>query len=181
MEVVKAAADEVSAAQSSRSRGRKNLDYERMDNGDVEFDYEEVSFESEDGDIELRLDTGNNAVDLEVNGAGLRHHSGDDVEFEAAQSPDRAFEAEQGDIEYRTDSIDLDWDMENADLDIRGDISLEVNLEDGIDLEYGDSSISMDFDTNGSTDLEYTGEVVDLDWENGDKDDFEARQAGSLL
>jgi hypothetical protein len=218
--VVEAAADDVASTASRSSRRSQKLDYERMDNGDIEFDYQDVTFESQDGEIELRdvgidfetedrrefdlmvdtssatldlevkdsdeielrLDTGSNAVDFEVDGGGRTYHkSGGDVEFEAARSPERAFEAETGDVEYRTDSIDFDWDNDNADLDIRGDINLEVNLEEGIDLEYDDDSISLEFDRNGSPDLEYTGEEVDLEWENGREDDFEAREAGSLL
>jgi hypothetical protein len=176
--------------------GDIEFDYEDLsfesDDGKVELRDDDIDFEADDTDmVELRIDRGGVQVDLDVkdqHDLELRMASGsdtidlevddrDEVEFEADGSLERAFEAEDGDVEYRGRSIDVDWDAEDSELDIRGDVSLELDLSDGIDIEYDDGTVDLDYETNGDTSLEYTGQTVEIDWENGRDDDFEAREA----
>jgi hypothetical protein len=176
--------------------GDIEFDYEDVtfesDDGKIELSDEDIDLEAEDtgmfdlvvdrsgvqvdlevedtDDVELRMEVGSDEIELEAD-------NGDEVEFEANRAPERAFESEMGDIEYRGRSIDVDWDPEDSELDIRGDVKLKAEFNGDIELEYDDGTVELDYETNGDTELEYTGETVELDWENGRDDDFEAREA----
>ncbi|MCT9098375.1 hypothetical protein [Haloarchaeobius sp. HME9146] len=181
------------------------LDYERDDYGNIEFDWAYLSFESDDGDIdlddvgvdfetdldsdflELTVEDSEVYVDLEMDDNG--HHveldiafrneyisfeyDDGDVEFES-DGQGHQFEDDRRDIEYRGRFLDFEFDEDSEELEIKGAIKLELEMDNGLDFEYADGRIAIDFDT---TELEYAGEDVLMEWEwhNGD-DEFEARR-----
>ncbi|WP_435362272.1 hypothetical protein [Haloarchaeobius sp. DFWS5] len=221
------------------------LDYERKEDGSVEFTWDFLDFESEeDGSIEIS-DLG---VDIEVDLAGSYHrrhgkgsdddvdslemtiedldcdcgalffdleammrngyhhhygnakksdvdfeltiaiadewidfeYKGGDVEFEASGHGDKFEDDGPGtDIEYRGYFIDFEYDSEAQELEIKGAIKLDLELDNfgNLDLDYDDGRIAVDLDV-GSLDLEYVGETVYLEWDyvtRGVDDEFEAR------
>jgi hypothetical protein len=197
------------APQSSRPTSGDRLDYERRGN-DIEFDYLDLAFESDDGDIdlddvgvdfetdgeslELTIDNGDVSLDLEMdmeNGAAdveltlsvggeyvdfesSGRGTTQDVEFEAIGDSE-TFEDDNREIEYKGDAIGFEWDTESQELDITGDVALELKTDGELDFEYQDDLVTIDYDTS---ELEYVGEEVSLEWEfgDGDDDEFEARR-----
>lgn len=149
-------------AQQLRPRSGDRLDYERDDDGNVEFDWEGLSFETRDGDdsveltvdsghvmldfesddngrnTELTLEVGGEYVDLEVEGAG---RSNADVEFEAIGHSE-TFEDDNDEIEYKGDAIDVEYDLENQELEVKGDVMLEWDMKE---LEYRDDTIMIEW------------------------------------
>lgn len=200
------------AAPQIRPRNGDRLDYERNEDDEIEFDYRDVSFESDNGDIdlddigvdfetnlhgdelELTISNGHVELDLEMSDNGDRveltmNVGGEyidfefeangrrgDVEFEALGNSD-TFEDDDGEIEYKGDAINFEWDEESGELDITGDIKLELETgRNRLDFEYMDDHVHIDYDT---TELEYDGPDVSIDWEHNGRnpDDFEARLA----
>ncbi|WP_254538872.1 hypothetical protein [Halomarina litorea] len=153
------------SGQAVRSGDR--LDYERDDDRNIEFDYGDLSFETNNGDqdvelaitdgdvrldfesdnggddLEVTLDIGSESIDLEADGA--------DIELDAVGDTE-SFEDDDGEIEYKGQDIQLEWDDENKELDITGEIRLEWK----------------------SDELEFRGTGVQLEWEADG--DFEARR-----
>jgi hypothetical protein len=139
------------------SNGLVELDLEMSDNGES---------------VELTMNVGGEYIDFEFDGRRGRRG---DVEFEALGNAD-SFE-DDGEIEYKGDAIDFEWDDESGELDIKGDIKLELTTgRNRLDFEYQDDDIMIDYDTR---ELEYVGVDVAIDWEHNDShpDDFEARLA----
>ncbi|WP_267643734.1 hypothetical protein [Haloarchaeobius amylolyticus] len=144
------------------------LDYERDDNGDIEFYWDGIEFETSNGDLDLEfvVSTPDYYIDLEVHDAGdglevtIESRTDymdlevdyDDVEFES-DGAGYKFEDDDGEIEYRGVYTSLEWDPENRELDVKGLFKLDY---DGDDL-----------------DLEFRGIGVKLEWESDG--DFEAR------
>jgi hypothetical protein len=189
----------LAVAQSARDR----VDYERTRNGDIEFEYLDLSFESDDGDFELQdegvdfevehrdsleltIDTGSTYLDLEMDDNGdeieLEVASGNQyiefewdngaVEFETIGLGD--FEDDEGSIEFEGDHLEFEWDDDDGQLEISGDIELEVDMRSSrMNLEYKDDDIEIEYDDE---ELEYVGRDVEIEWEfDSSRDKFDAR------
>jgi hypothetical protein len=157
----------VDDAQQVRPRSGDVLDYERDEDGNVEFDWEGLSFETRgrdndveltvnEGNVTLDLETDNNGrdtemtlevsgeyVDLEVTGAGSRNA---DVEFEAIGTSD-SFEDDGNELEYKGDAIQVEYDTESKDLEVRGDVMIEWDTDE---LEYRDDNIMIEWKRAGN-------------------------------
>ncbi|WP_435365972.1 hypothetical protein [Haloarchaeobius sp. DYHT-AS-18] len=182
------------------------LDYERDDYGNIEFDWEFVSFETDDGDIDLddvgvdfETDLDSSFIELTVEDSevfvDLEFDREDDYceieiafreeyidfEFDAGDTDFKSsgtgyqYEEDKRDIEYKGRYLDFEYDEEKGELEIKGAIKLELEIDNGLDFEYADGRIFIDFDT---TELEYSGEGVAFEWEwrDGRDDEFEARR-----
>ncbi|WP_435365971.1 hypothetical protein [Haloarchaeobius sp. DYHT-AS-18] len=192
------------------------LDYERDDYGNIEFDWAYLSFETDDGDVdlddvgvdfetdiysehlELTVEDSEVYVDLEMNDNGDQleldiafrdeyisfEFDYGEVEFES-DGGGYQFEDDRRDIEYRGRYLDFEYDEDSQELEIKGAIKLELETDNGLDFEYADGRIAIDFDT---TELEYAGEDVLMEWEwrggnhgygsSHSEDEFEARRIG---
>ena len=128
-----------STPDGSRSTGRAPTaapcatDLERDEDGDVDFEFDGISFESDgravtftaDGDpfvdlevepgvLDLVIRTGEDRLELEA--------AGDSLEVEGTGSPVE-FEKDGSDIDYHAPPIDVTWD--GRDLDVDAPVSLE--------------------------------------------------------
>ncbi|MFC4357896.1 hypothetical protein ACFO0N_08030 [Halobium salinum] len=187
------------------------LDYERDDDGEVQFDFRGIRFRTSDDDIDLDdvdsgvsfetnrrddhlqllVDRGGVQLDLDVADDGdridLTMAVGDeylDFEFDdrdrevdlTVSGSGVTFEDASARIEYQGDAITLDWDGDDGDLDISGDVSLRLRTDRrDIDFEYRDDDVAVDF---RDEELDYVGEDVTIEWRmnRGRRDDdFEAR------
>ncbi|WP_254538876.1 DUF4097 family beta strand repeat-containing protein [Halomarina litorea] len=183
--------------------GSDRLDYERDENGNLEFDFEGVSFETDDGDIDLddvdagvSLETTDGDVELTVSDGDVEvslemsdgdvevmvEVGGEMVDFERNDTGDIEFEAEGNsetfedddrEIEYKGDAIQFEYDDNTNELDVSGDVKIEHEANGETDFEYADDNVSIDYD---GTELEYVGETVSLEWNDGAETDFEARR-----
>ncbi|WP_435362276.1 hypothetical protein [Haloarchaeobius sp. DFWS5] len=156
------------------------LDYERDDYGNVDFDWDGMTFETNGGDIDVEfvVDDVGIFIDFETKYGGtsleltavvgpdyvdLEVDENWEVEFEAA-GPVGKFEDDNNEIEYRGGFIDLEWDPVSKDLEL---------VIDGAKLEWNCNSYEHH-------ELEYRGLSVQLDWESGfnyGRGEFEARRA----
>jgi hypothetical protein len=147
--------------QTGGPRSGDRLDYERDDDGNVEFTWEGVDFETRDGnrDVEMTVDRRDVALDLETRN-GCRdveltlsvggeyvdfEVDDDDVEFEAIGGP-IDFEDDDREIEYRGEAIQLEWDDDDPELDVTGDVTLEVSRDE---LEYRDGDVRIEWERGG--------------------------------
>ncbi|WP_435365975.1 hypothetical protein [Haloarchaeobius sp. DYHT-AS-18] len=169
------------------------LDYERDDYGNIEFDWVYLSFETEDGDIDLddvgvdletHLDDGDAEftvedsevyVDLEVSDFGEM------VELDIAFRDEYiSFEFDYGDVEFESDGSGYQFEDDRRDVEYRGryldfefeEDSLELEIKGAIKLEL-EMENGLDFEyADGriavdldETELEYAGEDVIFEWE----------------
>lgn len=141
-------------------RSGDRLDYERDDDGDIEFDWEDISFETHDGDrdidftvssfdVELDFETDNDGEEVEFSLAvggevidfEFDHRRGEDDEIEfTSNGRARKFENEDGEVEYRGEAINFEWETDGRELDVKGDIMFEF---DGDELEYRGTDIHI--------------------------------------
>ncbi|WP_267643742.1 hypothetical protein [Haloarchaeobius amylolyticus] len=168
------------------------------DDGDVDLDDVGVDFETELGkeSLEFTVEDSEVYVDLEFNDYGEQleldiafrneyisfEYDYGDVEFES-DGGGYQFEDDRRDIEYRGRFLDFEFDEDSGELEIKGAIKLELEVDDGLDFEYADGRIVVDFD---ETELEYAGEDVIFEWEwrggshgygqSHSEDEFEARR-----
>lgn len=179
------------------------LDYERARNGDIEFEYLDLSFESDNGDfeledvgvdlevkhresLELKVNTGTAYIDLEMDDNGreidLKIETGSqyiDFEFDHGAVDLEAdglesFEDDDGEIEFEGLDLELEWDDDDGTLEISGDIDLELDTHrSDLNLEYSDGDIEIEFDDE---ELEYVGHDIELEWEfDSNRDKFDAK------
>ena len=160
------------------------------EDGDIELQDEDVDFETDDDrdELELTIDHGGVSLDLEMSDGGDQVEltvaaGGEYIDFEVdglaiefeAIGDSETFEDDNREIEYKGDAIGFEWDTESQELDITGDVALELKTDGELDFEYQDDDYMIDYDTS---ELEYMGLDVSLEWEDGDGDDdeFEARR-----
>ncbi|WP_267643740.1 hypothetical protein [Haloarchaeobius amylolyticus] len=151
------------------------LAFDRAENGDVDFRWAGVEFESEDGDrdVEFLVEDGEFSLDLEAAGDGsvleltvlvggvgldLEVAGPDDVDV-ATIGPSRSFENDRGAIEYAGDLLRVEWDPRRVDLEIRGPAHLDW---DGDEFEYRDRLVRIDWrrgtpDRPGTFEARYVG------------------------
>ncbi|WP_267643741.1 hypothetical protein [Haloarchaeobius amylolyticus] len=160
------------------------------DNGDIDLDDVGVDFETDmyGESLELTVEDSEVYVDLEMDDDGDHveldiafrneyisfEYDDGDVEFES-DGQGHQFEDDRRDIEYRGRFLDFEYDEDSQELEIKGAVKLELEMDNGLDFEYADGRIMIDFD---ETELEYAGEDVLMEWEwgNGSDDEFEARR-----
>ncbi|WP_267643743.1 hypothetical protein [Haloarchaeobius amylolyticus] len=168
------------------------------DDGDVDLDDVGVDLETELGQehLEFTVEDSEVYVDLEFSDYGdmleldiafrneyisFEYDYGN-VEFES-DGGGHKFEDDRRDIEYRGRFLDFEYDEDSQELEIKGAIKLELEVGNGLDFEYADGRIAVDFD---ETELEYVGEDVMFEWEyrggnnalrrRYSEDEFEARR-----
>ena len=141
--------------------------------GDIDLRDDGVDFETTDDrdELQLTIDRGSIRLDLDTSDRGDRVElaiavggeyvefevDDDEVEFTFAGDGD-SFEDDDGRIEYGGDAISLDWDGEDRELDVDGEVRVELRTDRDLEFEY-----------------DYVGEEVTVRWEDrGRRDEFEA-------
>ncbi|WP_435365979.1 hypothetical protein [Haloarchaeobius sp. DYHT-AS-18] len=156
------------------------LDYERDDNGDVEFEWGGLMFETHNGDLDVEFEVNDYGIYIEFEtkdgGESVELTAvadGDyidfevdhlyDVEFEAASDLGTKFEDDGHEVEYRGRLVDFEWDPESLELDLKiAGARLEWSAKD-----------------QSTRELEYRGIEVQIEWEGlgyHSDGDFEARR-----
>ena len=125
-------------------------DLERDENGDIDFEFDGLSFETEgravaftlDGDPFVDVEVGPGTLDLDIRTGEARlelETDGDEVEVDGTGDPVE-FEKDGADIDYRAPPIDVSWD--GRDLDIDTPVSLE--WENGTFEFRADATLTFD-------------------------------------
>jgi hypothetical protein len=166
-------------AQQVRPGNGQRLDYERDDDGDIEFDWEDVSFETRGGDrdIEFSVDINGIELDFETDDYGnevelsltiddeaiefeydARANGGlGDIEFEAEGSA-KKFENEDGEVEFRGELIHFEWEEDTRELDVKGEVMFEFDFDE---LEYRDADIHIQWKSaSRARDAEFEARLV---------------------
>lgn len=159
--------------------------------GDIDLQDDGVDFQTTDDrdeldltidrgsvELDLRMADGGDRVDLQV-AVGSEYvdfefdEDDDTVEFSFANGGDY-FEDRDGDIQYEGGALSIDWNGEDSELDVSGDVRVELRMDRDLEFEYDDGDVSIDYRVD---DLEYVGEDVELRWEaDSRRDYFEARR-----
>ncbi|ADQ68929.1 hypothetical protein C499_06905 [Halogeometricum borinquense DSM 11551] len=142
-------------------RPEQSLEFERDENGDVEFDHAGVSFETRAGtaeftveanpsidfefesdEIELAIVVSTEAIDFEYEGNG-------DVDFEATGTgSDSEFENEDDEVEYEGSVIDFEWSIDDGlEVDIGDDVRFEFT---GDEFEWDGRGFSFEWDAEAN-------------------------------
>ncbi|WP_435320510.1 hypothetical protein [Haloarchaeobius sp. TZWSO28] len=136
------------------------LDYEREDNGDIEFWWDGVEFETEnnDRDIEFSAAEPGIYIDFETKDGGDHLDlemdiDGDVIEFEVRGNHDVDFTAvadgrkfeDDGDIEFFASRLKFEWEPDNHQLEIRGAVYLDW---DGDEFDYRGRNILLEWDAS---------------------------------
>lgn len=148
-------------AQQVRPASGERLDYERDDDGDIEFDWEDVSFETRGGDRDIEFTVSMNGIDLdfetddygdevefslaidddaiEFEYDALANGGLGDIEFTAEGSTEK-FENEDGEVEFRGEYIHFEWEEDTRELDVKGEVIFDFDFDE---LEYRDADIHV--------------------------------------
>ncbi|WP_435365977.1 hypothetical protein [Haloarchaeobius sp. DYHT-AS-18] len=135
------------------------LEFDRADDGDVEFWWGGVEFESSDGDrdVEFLVDDGDLYIDFEStvsgddleltilvagDGIDLDVYQDDEVEVTTIGGP-HSFEHDRGRIEYVGPLLRVEWDPRRHELEVRGAVHLDW---DGDEFEYRGRTVRIDWE-----------------------------------
>ncbi|WP_267643739.1 hypothetical protein [Haloarchaeobius amylolyticus] len=136
------------------------LEYERDPNGDIEFYWDGVEFETEnnDQDIEFTANEPGVYIDFETDEFGDDLDlelvvDGDVIEFEVRGNYDVDFEAvadgrkfeDDGDIEFHASRIKFEWEPDDHKLEIRGAVYLDW---DGDQFDYRGRNVLLEWDAS---------------------------------
>lgn len=136
-----------------------DTDLERDPDGDVDFEFDGISFETDGGAVEFTvegdpyvdLEVAENAVDLVVATAGERLELETDGSDVAVDGTGRtlSYDDDGGDIEYVSPAIDVEWDGRSLDVDSPLSIEWETGafeFRHGVVLEFDAATEEFEFE-----------------------------------